>query len=316
MDPKKYLRDPGIIKRGNNYHYIKDNKQVTDCKTLERLNKYRVPPAWKSVWYASSKDSHIQVYGFDGGGKKQYILSENWINNAKYEKYLRMKRFIRDLGHFKKKIALPKNNVGSINKDQLIKLLFNLLIDTHIRVGNECYAEKNGTYGLTTMRQKHVKYSNGKYLFDFVGKSGIKHSVEVPSEWNSYIKRLIIPGSNNKLLFYYDSVPSNGIESEELNDYLRSNMGSDYTCKDFRTYSANVLFIKAFLKNSKVPQKNVKSIKKTILKSISESADQLGHTRSISKKSYISDSLLDYCSDFFSEASGKSVSELLCKVWS
>ena len=300
-----YLNDPGVFKKYNKFFYNKTKKEVTDRKVIERILQLKVPPAWENVWYASNKKSHIQVYGTDAGSKKQYILSDEWINNAKCEKYNRMKRFIRNLSSFKNKIKLKSSN---INKISLIHLLFNLLIDTHIRVGNEIYAENNKTYGLTTLRQKHLKIINGKYFFDFVGKSKIKHIIAIPSEYNSFLLKLITDNKNG-LLFQYNK---NVISSEELNIYLKENMGKEYTCKDFRTYSANILFIKSFLKKSKMGIKP----KKTILESIDESAKLLGHTRNISKKSYIGCNLLDYCVNSFEEASESSVSSLLSKVWS
>ena len=303
-----YLNDPGIFKKHNKFFFNNTKKEVTDHRVIERILQIKVPPAWENVWYASNKKCHIQVHGTDKLGKKQYILSEEWINNAKCEKYNRMKRFIRNLNSFKHKIKLKS---AILNKTTLIHLLFNLLIDTHIRVGNEIYAEQNKTYGLTTLRQKHLKLINGNYYFEFVGKSKIKHNIIVPSEYNNILSKLNDKGlfNKNKPLFNVNNVV---ISSEELNNYLKEHMGKEYTCKDFRTYSANILFIKTFLKKCKS-----ESIPKTvILESIDESAKSLGHTRNISKKSYISNNLLDYCLNSFVDACGSSVSSLLSKVWS
>jgi len=302
MDHKLYLKDPGIYKKNNKFYFNKSNKQVPSV-TLNRLNAIKVPPAWTSVWYASNQCCHVQVTGVDSGGKKQYILSDEWTLNSKYTKYLRMKSFIQKLPSFKKKIKLT-------NDMNLIYLLFNLLIDTHIRVGNEKYAEKNKTYGLTTLRQKHLISIDETFYFSFVGKSKIKHSIEIPSEYNFFIKKLILPNKNQPLFWYTDGGAIKEISSEELNVFLKENMGKDYTCKDFRTYSANILFIKAFLKFSKKES----NIKKIILKSIEESAKKLGHSKIISKKSYISNGLLDYCVDSFTNAVTLSSSELLSKV--
>ena len=305
MDHKLYLSDKGIFKKNNKFYYHKNLKQVTHEETLERLKKVYVPPAWKSVWYASNKNCHVQVRGVDVSGKKQYILSEKWINNSRYEKYKRMKKFVKDIRSFKKKIKLPSKYSDS--KEFLIYLLFNLLIDLHIRVGNEIYAETNGSYGLTTLRQKH--FNDNK--LSFLGKSNINHVIEIPEKYQCYFKHLKKNNGNIDLFFYNESGKRKVISSDELNDYIKNNMGKDYTCKDFRTYSANILFIKAFLKNSKGQQKS----KKIILKSIDSTAEELGHTRSISRKSYISNNLLDYCYDSFETASELSPDELLCKVW-
>ena len=304
MDHKLYLTDPGIFKKDNIFYFLKTKKEVTDTKITTRLNKYAVPPAWTSVWYSSSPRCHIQVHGIDVSGKKQYILSQSYINNSKSEKFNRMKTFVKKIHAFKKKIKLKKN---VFTRESLIHLLFNLLIDTHIRVGNEIYADQNKTYGLTTLCQKHLSEDNGRYILNFVGKSKIKHTIVLPEEYNFYISKL--KNNGGKYIFTYNNQI---IGSEELNDYLKKHMGNQYTCKDFRTWSANIFFIKSFLKNSKQSKSN----SKIILESIDESANQLGHTRSICKKSYISNTLIDYCTDSFEEAKGLSVGKLLTKVWS
>jgi DNA topoisomerase-1 len=306
MDHKLFLSDPGIFKRGNKFYYNKTKEKVSNPSLLDHLKKYRVPPAWENVWYASNPRCHIHVHGIDGGGKKQYILSPKWINNSKAEKFNRAKSFIKELPGFKRKIRL---NHFELTKENVIYLLFNLLIDTHIRVGNEIYARSNDTYGLTTLRQKHLK--NG--CLDFVGKSHIKHCVPVPENYLSLFEKLKRNNRNDPLFYYIDGSKIKTISSEELNQFLKENMGNEYTCKDFRTYSANILFIKAFLKNAKEPIAPNK-IKRLILKSIESSAADLGHTRSISRKSYISENLIDYLISNFEKAKQQNVTELLNKI--
>jgi DNA topoisomerase-1 len=300
MDHRIYLSDPGIYKKENRFYYHSSGTLVHDTLLLSRISKIRVPPAWNNVWYSSNKKCHVQVHGIDSNGKKQYILSESWIKKSKSKKYNRMKMFTSDLESFKRKIKI---NNWDYSKKCLINLLFQLLINTHIRVGNEKYAENNKTYGLTTLRQKHFVGDT----FTFVGKSGISHTIEVPKDLLRYIKKLQLSNPNKPLFWYSEQNKMKVLDSEELNEYLKEHMGKDYTCKDFRTYSANILFIKAFLKNARSGNK----IKKIILDSIDESAKLLGHTRSISRKSYISENLINYCLDSFDSASSSSVSELL-----
>jgi DNA topoisomerase-1 len=312
MDHKVYISDPGIYKLENKYYYNKNNTQVSDSKILSRLNSLVVPPAWINVWYASNPKCHIQVHGVDAGGKKQYILSQKWIQNAKTEKFNRMKLFIKDIAAFKRKIILPQQI--ELNRENIIKLLFNLLIDLNIRVGNEIYAEQNKTYGLTTLRQRHLKIKENTLSLDFLGKSKINHVITIPLEYHNWFYRLKNTIDKNKPLFFYNDYQT--ISSEELNDYLKRFMGPEYTCKDFRTYSANVLFIKAFLALSRKTTNKPGLVKKCVLKSIDESARELGHTRNISRKSYISHDLVDYCLGSFTEASSCSPTKLLSKVWS
>ena len=304
MDHKKYLKDKGIFKKVH-YYYKVNNEKITDPDIINRLDALHVPPAWKNVWYASNEKCHIQAHGVDNSGKKQYILSQKWITHSRYKKYNRMKEFMKDLVQFKKKIVL-RNTPTEIDRITLIKLLFNLLMDIHIRVGNEKYVSQNKSYGLTTLRQKHCYKNANQYFLSFDGKSKIHHVIEIPKKYNPYFD-LLLKLNNNDVLFWYSG--GNEITSDTLNEYLKQHMG-DYTCKDFRTYSANVLFIKAFLKNAKNPV----GVKKIILQSIDQSAEKLGHSRSISRKSYISQSLIDYCVDAFDVASSSEPEVLLSKV--
>ena len=196
MDHKLYLSDKGIFKKQNNFYYHRNLKKVTDQPTLERLKSLYVPPAWTSVWYASNKNCHVQVRGVDVSGKKQYILSEKWVNNARYEKYKRMKRFVKDLKLFKRKIKLTTYNTS---KEFLINFLFHLLIDLHIRVGNEIYAQTNQSYGLTTLRQKHLQgnklcfllkcFFRNNYIFIKKHLSGLRDNTSNHEKINKYIPK-------------------------------------------------------------------------------------------------------------------------------
>ena len=303
MDYKVYLSDKGITKLGKTYRFNDSKRTVKDTSTLERLDKIYIPPAWRNVWYASNPKCHIQAHGIDAGGKKQYILSEKWKINARFEKYNRMKRFFKNIKSFQRRIRL--GGIYEDTRESLIKLLFNLLIDLHIRVGNEIYASTNKTYGLTTLRQRHLIKSGNVYTIHFTGKSKIKHSITIPERYNIYLDYFKHDNSD-RLLFTYDN--GKRIDSEDLNEYLKKYMGNEYTCKDFRTYSANILFIHAFLKRAKHIKTNVKRF---ILECIDSTAQQLGHSRNISRKSYISNTLLDYCSDCFESASTCTVDELV-----
>ena len=144
-------------------------------------NNLRVPPSWVDVKYY--KNSHIKATGIDSKGKKQYILDEEYILNQNTEKFNRLKLFVRKIDSFKKKIGFNDTISLSLDKENIIKLLFNLLLDTHIRVGNEIYSKNNKTYGLTTLRKRHLILKNEKYYFRFTGKSNIKHCILVPERY-------------------------------------------------------------------------------------------------------------------------------------
>ena len=155
------------------------------------------------------------------------------------------------------------------------------------------------------------------YQFSFIGKSNQKHQLEVPMKYKHLISQFITSKKSDPLFYFY---PLGGtkqtISSEELNNCLKGYIGDEYTCKDFRTYSANVIFINSFLKNTKKNNKSVTDlIDKIILKSINESAEKLGHTKTISKKNYISNKLIDFILSSPEEAAQSSSSALLSKLW-
>ena len=335
MDYSLFLRDPGIYTLNGKYYNLKTKKKITDEKIINRLHSIKVPPAWKNVWYAYYKKCHIQAHGIDSSGKKQYILNETHITNKKYEKFHRMKQLIKKINSFKKLIRI--NNYTDLSKENIIKLLFNLLLETHIRVGNEVYSKNNKTYGLTTLRKRHLIYSNNsndEYFFNFIGKSKIEHSIQIPEKYHPLIIKLRDNNNskNNNFFWYLSEGNKINISSDILNEYIKKNMGEQFTCKDLRTYSANVLFIEYFLKNvnsSKTlhiinnqstrttlhnMQSNNQSKNKIILESIKQSAQKLGHSRGICKKSYISDSLLNYCLESFDSAKLESKDSLLNKL--
>ena len=240
-----------------------------------------------------------------------------------------MKTFVRKIPAFKRLISLerssdPKHSRSQWdfnNKQNLIFLLFNLLLDTHIRVGNEIYADNNKTYGLTTLRQKHLIPTTNGYRFSFVGKSNQKHQIDVPKRYQHVLSQFITTKKNDPLFYYYQSSVKlkQLISSEELNEYLKEYIGNEFTCKDIRTYSANLIFVNTFLKNVKKNNQMVtdsKVINKIVLISINESAHQLGHTKTISKKNYISNKLIDFILSSPEEATQSSSSSLLSKLWS
>ncbi|NBO36942.1 hypothetical protein EBU91_05365, partial [bacterium] len=182
-------------------------------------------------------------------------------------------------------------------------------------------ADNNKTYGLTTLRQKHLIPTTNGYRFSFVGKSNQKHQIDVPKRYQHVLSQFITTKKNDPLFYYYQSSVKlkQLISSEELNEYLKEYMGNEFTCKDIRTYSANLIFVNTFLKNVKKNNQMVtdsKVINKIVLISINESAHQLGHTKTISKKNYISNKLIDFILSSPEEATQSSSSSLLSKLWS
>ena len=243
---------------------------------LDRIKKLRIPPIWTGVKINKSKNSKIQVTGYDLKGRKQYIYNSAWTEKSKKAKFDKMKNFNYD--HYSRVINnfIKKND---LSRDCVIANVIKIMEDLNIRVGNEMYKKENGSYGITTMLKSHLI---GNKL-DFIGKKGIKHTKRITSEKSlNFINRVKkIKGLN----LFYDG-EGRCITSSDLNTFLRNKINSNVTCKDIRTYRANQIFLK-FMKKINLG-KSEKERKKQILEGIDFTANELGNTRKVCKDSYLS----------------------------
>jgi len=306
MNVTRYLKDSGITRKGpktkRTYCHIKNNGRISK-KDRERIESLRIPPQWKQVWIASSPLSHIQATGYDAAGRKQYLYSERWINSKKHQKFKRMQILMQQIPQFK--VVLRKClKSAEISKDKTIAAMFDVMLKTGIRAGNEVYAEKNGTYGLASLQQKHLV---GNTLA-FVGKSGKEHRLSI-ARVSRPTKAVLRHGRSNKKpgdpLFPYSAA--------DMNAFLKRTMKVPCTCKDFRMIRSNEEFIRSFLQRArKCPaEMSTQDIKSTvILKAVDDSAAVLGNTRSVCRSSYLHPGLLDYCLNHFETAKKNGKKEL------
>jgi DNA topoisomerase-1 len=268
------------------------DKRITDPKILQRIKALAIPPAWKDVWICPVPEGHLQATGRDARNRKQYRYHPRWKVVRDFAKFDRMVVFgetlpvIRD--RVEKDLALP-----GLPRDKVLATIVRLLEITLIRVGNDEYAKQNGSYGLTTMRNHHVKIYGSTIQFRFKGKSGIVHNLGVKDRRLARIiqKCQEIPGYE---LFQY--LDENGqpvdVDSSDVNDYLRRISGHDFTAKDFRTWAATVLAGMA-LKIQSDSSEQQKRTKKQMNEAIASVAQLLGNTPSVCRKSYIHPGVLD-----------------------
>jgi len=259
-------------KRGNNFVY--PNALSND---LDRIKKLCIPPQWDKVEISKNSSEKIQAIGYDSKGRKQYIYHPAWISFSKNEKFDTMKNFC-----YKKYKNIIDSGITKkdLSKDCVICNMLKIMEDLNIRVGNEVYLNENNSVGLTTLMKKHL---TGKIL-SFKGKKGIHHTKEIiDKETINFIKR--VTHLRGKFLFYY--LPDNKtVTSQDLNSFLKEKVQKGITCKDIRTYSANVLFVK-FMNNLKIPSSE-KERKRNILQGLKYTADQLGNTPKVCRDAYIS----------------------------
>ena len=292
----RYVSDtsPGIRRKrsGTGYTYIgPEGKRITDEKTLERIRKLAVPPAYTDVWICPSPNGHLQATGRDARGRKQYRYHPKWREVRDETKFGRMVVFSEVLPKIRTRVDADLARPG-LPREKVLATVVRLLECTNIRVGNDEYARANGSYGLTTLRDKHVEVSGGSLRFSFKGKSGKTHEVELSDRRVARIVQRCrdVPGEE---LFQYldDDGTRQTIDSGDVNDYLREISGQDFTAKDFRTWAGTMLAVRALRELG--PVTTVREAKSAIIKAVDQVADQLNNTRAVCRKYYIHPSVLE-----------------------
>jgi len=291
FDEKNYLKGIERKKSGKNftYYYIKNKKSVTK-KDLNRIKKLGIPPGWIDVWISADPKSSIQVTGLDSKDRKQYRYNETHIHDAEQKKFFRLYDFIKSMPKLEKILNKHKSN-KSYSMERVIVSMLTIVKELHMRVGKECYAKTNKSYGVSSLRKIHVKIKGDTLYFKFKGKSNKRVSYTLKNkELKTHIKCLL-KLEGDKLFQYIDQEDViRRVTDTDLNQYIQKHMGEQFTCKDFRTYASNHYFIREILNETKKkPPTDDKSIKKNISNAIKKTAFYLRHTAAISKKSYITE---------------------------
>ncbi len=287
--------DPGITRHpfGKSFTYIHPNgKTVKDEETKERIQALAIPPAYTDVWICSDPDGHIQATGIDDKGRKQYMYHPDWRKVRDETKFHRMLVFGQYLPRIRRRVQKDLKKRG-LPKEKVLAALIRLLEKTLIRVGNEEYVKENKSYGLTTLRNKHVDVKGDEVHFHFTGKRGIEHEIDLHDARLATIVRKLqdLPGQN---LFQYKDEYGivYSVTSTDVNNYLKDITGEDFTAKDFRTWKATVLACTAIQKAEACTSPT--AAKKVISNIVKEVAEELGNTPAICRKSYIYPVLLEH----------------------
>ena len=292
----RYVHDdkPGIRREpaAGGFRYLgAKGEPVEDEATLARIKSLVIPPAWTDVWICPQPNGHLQATGRDARGRKQYRYHPKWRATRDEVKYERMLKFGQALPAIRAEVDRALGLPG-LPREKVLATIVYLLEATMMRVGNEEYARTNKSFGLTTLRNRHVKVDGSEIAFRFRGKSGVYHKVKVQDR---RLARIIarardLPGQE---LFQYvdDEGETHSIDSSDVNDYLRSITGEEYTAKDFRTWSGTVLAALALQEFEKFDSEA--QAKKNIVRAIESVAEKLGNTPSICRKCYVHPAVLD-----------------------
>lgn len=273
-------------KKGDDFEYLDtEGKPITDEQRLLRVKRLAIPPAWTEVWICPSPNCHIQATGRDARRRKQYLYHERWREIRDENKYGRMIDFGKALPKIRRRVAKDLKLPG-LPRNKILATVVQLLERTFIRIGNEEYARENKSFGLTTMKDRHVEVKGSKLRFRFRGKSGKDHEVDVTDRRIAKIitKLQDLPGQD---LFQYidEDGERHDITSQDVNQYLREITGEDFSAKDFRTLAGTVLTAVAL--NTREKFENNKQAKANIKTAISAVSKILGNTPAICRKCYV-----------------------------
>lgn len=281
-DQPGYTRKP----KGDDFEYFDtDGKAIRDETRVLRIQRIAIPPAYRDVWICPSPNGHIQATARDARGRKQYRYHERWREARDENKYDRMLVF----GHALPKIRRQVNKdmgLRELPRNKVLATVVHLLGRTFIRIGNEEYARENQSFGLTTMRNRHVDVKGAKLSFSFKGKSGVKHEIDVNDRRLANIIRKLqdLPGQD---IFQYEDETGEvrNVTSQDVNDYLQEITGEAFTAKDFRTWAGTVLTAMAL--NAQGPGETPAQAKKNVKDAIAAVSKILGNTPTICRKCYV-----------------------------
>ena len=292
----RYVSDdrPGYTRKakGDDFEYFDtEGNLIEDEQRLLRIKRLAIPPAWTDVWICPSANGHIQAMGRDARCRKQYLYHERWREVRDENKYDRMIAFGKALPKIRRRVAADLK-LAELPRNKVLATVVQLLERTFIRIGNEEYARENKSFGLTTMKDRHVEVKGSKLRFRFRGKSGREHEVDVTDRRiaKTISKLQDLPGQD---LFQYvdDDGEVRDISSQDVNDYLREITGEDFSAKDFRTWAGTVLTALALAAQEKF--ENKKQAKTNIKTAISAVATILGNTPAICRKCYVHPAVLE-----------------------
>jgi DNA topoisomerase-1 len=284
---------PGITRkllRGKFCYFDPAGQRIKAPDEIKRINALAVPPAYTNVWICADPRGHLQATGRDARGRKQYRYHPRWREVRDADKYSRLRDFGQALPKLRKRLEALLDAPG-FSRDKVMATVITLLDATLIRVGNTQYARENRSYGLTTLRSRHVEVNGSAILFQFRGKSGVEHQITVKDRRLArIIKRCLeIPGQD---LFQYldEHGERHTVSSSDVNAYLQTLTGADFTAKDYRTWAGSALALSVLRELQWEPESDAK---RHVVAMVKDVAKQLGNTPAVCRKCYIHPAVLE-----------------------
>lgn len=285
---------PGLrrkVLRGHFAYFDTKGQRIKDPAEIKRINALVIPPAYTDVWICADPRGHLQATGRDARGRKQYRYHPRWREIRDEDKYSRMIAFGKILPKVRRQLEVHLAAPG-LDRNKVMAAVISLLDSTLIRVGNSQYARDNKSYGLTTLRNRHVEVKGSNIAFQFRGKSGVEHQVTIKDRrLAGIVKRCMeLPGQN---LFQYldEHGERHSVSSHDVNDYLQQLTGSDFTAKDYRTWAGSALALAMLRELHWEPEPQAKQHIVNMVKAV---ARQLGNTPAVCRRCYIHPKVLEH----------------------
>jgi DNA topoisomerase I len=302
-------REPGYTRRrrGRGWSYLDwEGRPVASARLRERFERLAIPPAWSDVWICRSSRGHLQATGTDEAGRRQYLYHPDWHEQRQREKYERILRFADGLPALRR-ITERHLRRGRLDREKALAAAVQILDRTRIRVGSEEYASRYRTYGLATLRSKHLSIEGDTLVLDFRGKGGVDHHAEIT---DARLARVVaeMDGLPGYEVFAYldDDGDVVDVRSEDVNAYIKEHMGEDFSAKDFRTWAGTVAAAVAL--DEVGPIEGARERQRAVTRVCRIAAELLGNTPAVCRASYIDPRVIDHFLD------GRTMSSLVGEI--
>jgi DNA topoisomerase-1 len=283
------------IRRGRGFSYVRaDGRPLKDPEDLLRIKALAIPPAWEQVWICPDPRGHLQATGVDAAGRKQYLYHERWRELRDRQKFDHMVDFAAVLPRLRRRVLSTLRQGEELDAERVLACAVRLLDIGLFRIGNEEYADEEGGTGLATVLKENVTVSADEAIFDYLGKSGVRHLQAVRDQPAVDVVRALRRrrGGGDQLLAYRDGRRWQGIRSEQISDYLKGLIGDEYTAKDFRTWNATVLAAVSLAADGRGASSK-RARKRAMDGAVRGVAEVLGNTPAVARRSYIDPRVFD-----------------------
>jgi DNA topoisomerase I len=290
------IHSTGLLRIGSparGFRYASAGGGKVTQSDLARIRRLRIPPAWTDVAINSAESGRVQVVGKDAAGRWQYLYHESHVRQRERKKYLRLIKFAEALPSMRRAVNRDLRKPG-LEKDRVLAGIVRILLMSFLRPGSEAYASEHGSYGLATLRPRHVSVKGRTVAFQFRGKSGVFHVTQFEDLHVSRLIRALLKVSNRRVFKYLNGEGKFvDVKAHTINAYIRENMGDSFSAKDFRTWSGTLLCACSLARRRNADPDHERSVKRMIVAAIKETAQALGNTPAVCRSAYICPAVLE-----------------------